>query len=159
MHTPTHTHTHRHTHTRARTHTHTHIRKHPKNPLPPPLLPLCPSTCMCIQVDCVSTNISYFLMFRRHPNFFVLILCRESWVSDEDKKRSMAAPLIGASATRHPRDTHTHTPSIAFRHLPPDSARFSYATEWALFISAQLSRDAVSALRKVRGTDKTVEAT
>ena len=42
-----------------------------------------------------------------------------------------------------------HTPSIAFRHLPPNSARFSYATEGALFISAQLSSDAVSALRKV----------
>ena len=42
------------------------------------------------------------------------------------------------------------TPSIAFRHLPPNSARFSYATEGALFISAQLSTDAVSALRKVR---------
>ena len=40
--------------------------------------------------------------------------------------------------------------SIAFRHLPPNSARFSYATEGALFISAQLSSDAVSALRKVR---------
>ena len=42
-----------------------------------------------------------------------------------------------------------HTPSIAFRHLPPNSARFSYATEGALFISAQLSSDAVSTLRKV----------
>ena len=42
-----------------------------------------------------------------------------------------------------------HTPSIAFRHLPPNSARFSYVTEGALFISAQLSSDAVSALRKV----------
>ena len=42
-----------------------------------------------------------------------------------------------------------HTPSIAFRHLPPNSARFSYATEGALFISAQLSTDADSALRKV----------
>ena len=37
-----------------------------------------------------------------------------------------------------------HTPSIAFRHLPPNSARFSYATEGALFISAQLSSDASS---------------
>ena len=37
-----------------------------------------------------------------------------------------------------------HTPSIAFWHLPPNSARFSYATEGALFISAQLSTDAVS---------------
>ena len=44
----------------------------------------------------------------------------------------------------------THTPSTAFRHLPPNSARFSYAAEGALFISAQLSSDAVSALRKVR---------
>ena len=43
-----------------------------------------------------------------------------------------------------------HTPSIAFRHLPPNSARFSYTTERALFISAQLSSDAVSALRKIR---------
>ena len=39
--------------------------------------------------------------------------------------------------------------STAFRHLPPNSARFSYATEGTLFISAQLSTDAVSALRKV----------
>ena len=43
----------------------------------------------------------------------------------------------------------THTPSIAFRHLPPNSARFSYATEGALFISAQLSTDAVNGLLKV----------
>ena len=43
-----------------------------------------------------------------------------------------------------------HTPNTAFRHLPPNSARFSYATEGALFISAELSTDAVSALRKVR---------
>ena len=39
-----------------------------------------------------------------------------------------------------------HTPSTAFQHLPPNSARLSYATEEALFIST----DAVSALRKVR---------
>ena len=42
-----------------------------------------------------------------------------------------------------------HTPSTAFRHLPPNSARIGYATEGAVFISAQLSTDAVSALRKV----------
>ena len=40
-------------------------------------------------------------------------------------------------------------PCPTLRHLPPNSARFSYATEGALFISAQLSTDAVSALRKV----------
>ena len=28
-----------------------------------------------------------------------------------------------------------HTPSTAFRHLPPNSARFGYASEGALFIS------------------------
>ena len=43
----------------------------------------------------------------------------------------------------------THTPSIAFWHLSPNSARFGYPTEGVLFISAQLSSDAVSALRKV----------
>ena len=42
----------------------------------------------------------------------------------------------------------THTPSIAFRHLPPNSARIGYATEGALFTSSQLSTDAVSILRK-----------
>ena len=49
----------------------------------------------------------------------------------------------------HVPHTPDHTPSIAFRHLPPNSAMFGYATEGALFISAQLSTDAVSALRKV----------
>ena len=38
-----------------------------------------------------------------------------------------------------------HTSSLAFRHLPPNSARIGYATEGALFISAQLSTDEVSA--------------
>ena len=40
-------------------------------------------------------------------------------------------------------------PSTAFRYLPPNSAKFGYATEGALFISTQLSTDEVSALRKV----------
>ena len=44
----------------------------------------------------------------------------------------------------------TAIPSTACRHLPPNSARFSYATEGVLFISAQLSTDAVSALPKLR---------
>ena len=42
-----------------------------------------------------------------------------------------------------------HTPNTTFRHLPPNSARFSYATEGALFILMQLATDAVSAVRKV----------
>ena len=46
--------------------------------------------------------------------------------------------------------THvSHTPSVTFWHLPPNSARFSYATEGTLLISAQLSTGAVSALWKV----------
>ena len=42
-----------------------------------------------------------------------------------------------------------HTLSIAFQHLPPNSARFGYATQGALSISMQLSADTVSAFRKV----------
>ena len=34
--------------------------------------------------------------------------------------------------------SHPRTPSTAFRQPPPNSARFSYATEGVLFISAQL---------------------
>ena len=41
------------------------------------------------------------------------------------------------------------SPSTAFRHLPPNPARICYTTEGALFISKQLSSDAVSALRKI----------
>ena len=51
--------------------------------------------------------------------------------------------------TERQRQRETHTPSIAFGHIPPNSARFSYATEGALFIAAQLSSDPVSALRKI----------
>jgi len=39
--------------------------------------------------------------------------------------------------------------SLSGTSVPPNSARFIYATEGALFVSAQLSSDAVSALRKV----------
>ena len=50
--------------------------------------------------------------------------------------------------------TPYHTPSIAFWHLPPNSARietlpeFGYATAETLFISTQLSTNAVSALER-----------
>ena len=52
-----------------------------------------------------------------------------------------------------------HTPNIAFRHLPPNSARVSYATEGALFIfrrSCPATR--ASAFPKGSGTNMTVEA-
>ena len=57
-----------------------------------------------------------------------------------------------------------HSPGIAFRHLPPDSARsvgsVTYATEGMLSISSRLSTDAVSMHPpKGFGTDNTVEAT
>ena len=42
-----------------------------------------------------------------------------------------------------------HTPTVTVWHLPPNSARFGYANDGALFISAQLSTDTVSALGKV----------
>ena len=48
------------------------------------------------------------------------------------------------------RMTHTPTPSIAFRPLPPNSARTGYPTQEALFtVSAQLSTDALNTLQKV----------
>ena len=61
---------------------------------------------------------------------------------------SVASPTMavwrkGAGKARLATARQTHTPSTAFRHPPPNSARFSYATEGALFVSAQLSSDAV----------------
>ena len=37
-----------------------------------------------------------------------------------------------------------HTPSIAFRHLPPNSARFGYATEGALVVCEESAITAIS---------------
>ena len=55
--------------------------------------------------------------------------------------------------------SHSYTPSIAFRHLPANSARISYATEGTPFLSAQLSTDAVSALRNVSVLISNLDAT
>ena len=56
-----------------------------------------------------------------------------------------------------------HTPSIVFRHLPPHFVRTGYAPEGALPVIAQLSTDAVSALRKgsvfQRQTDRDKQGT
>ena len=59
--------------------------------------------------------------------------------------------LLLITKQRPPPHTHTHihTLSTVLQHVPPNSARFSYAIEGALFISVQLSCDAVTALRKV----------
>ena len=52
-----------------------------------------------------------------------------------------------------------HTPSIAFRHLPPNSARFSYAIEGAtLYLHAAVQRRGQRP-PKGSGTNMTVEAT
>ena len=48
-----------------------------------------------------------------------------------------------------------HAPCLAFRHLPPNSARTGYASERALFISAQLSTD-TQRPPECLGTNKTV---
>ena len=53
----------------------------------------------------------------------------------------------------------SHTPSIAFRHLPPNSAKFSYATEGALFYLRAAVHRRGQRPPKSSGTDKTVEAT
>ena len=61
-------------------------------------------------------------------------------------------PLTCSSHTRSlawERELHGHTPSITFWHLPPNSARFGYATEGALFIPGKAVTDTVSALQKV----------
>ena len=79
-----------------------------------------------------------------------------SVISTQTFRRALTASVDScAEITSAP---SMHSPSIAFRHLPPNSARFSYATEGALFISAQLSTDAVSAPPKGLGTNMTVEA-
>ena len=53
-----------------------------------------------------------------------------------------------------------HTPSIAFHHLPPNSARFSYATEGALKSPRSCPATRSARLRKLRVLNyMTVEAT
>ena len=65
----------------------------------------------------------------------------------ERHKSTLQFASAGCSRTAMIHST-ANSPSIAFRHLPPNSARISYDIEGALFISAQLSTDAVSAIRK-----------
>ena len=68
-----------------------------------------------------------------------LVIRPSAYQYDSETKQQSLVWLVPGE---HP----PHTPSIAFRHLPPNSARFSYATEGALFVSVQLSTDVVSAL-------------
>ena len=74
--------------------------------------------------------------------------------------RSANGSSLGNFPTTFASQLRLHTPSVAFRHLPPNSSRsIGYATVAALFISAQLSTDAVSALRKVWVLTIRLEAT
>ena len=86
--------------------------------------------------------------FRRRVSQGLMASVRPS-TKDRQAPRSLLALTAEARVVKTGQ-RNGHTPSITFRHLPPNSARFGYATEGALFISAQLSTDAVSALRKVR---------
>ena len=85
---------------------------------------------------------------------FPFITARAGWLmarQEQHRTRNRphsSSPLDTDAVTHNSTCSYTHrtihTPSIAFRHLPPNSARFGYATEGALdFISAQLSSDAV----------------
>ena len=73
------------------------------------------------------------------------------------EKSARSTELVAQIKIRKPKHDRAHSPSTAFRHLPPNYDRFSYATEGTLFISVQLSTDVVCALQKVWA--QTVEAT
>ena len=92
--------------------------------------------------------------------YFVALLSRHS--SFRSKNTFQFVTLILHSCASFPAPPppppHPHTPSIAFRHLPPNSARFGYATEGALYLRAAVHRRGQRP-PKGSGTDKTVEAT
>ena len=57
------------------------------------------------------------------------------WLAEEPRFNTASALLLSSQVVVYGHCL-IHTPSTAFRHLPPNSARFSYATEGALFIFA-----------------------
>ena len=57
----------------------------------------------------------------------------------------------GRRGTASPEEGLRHTPSIAFRHFPPNSARIGYATEGALYLRAAVRRRRVQELCESRG--------
>ena len=76
--------------------------------------------------------------------------CPLSGVAKCGRERWRRAMLGGLAQTLTLLGAHysEHAPSIAFRDPPPYSGTIGYATDWALFISAQLSTDAGSALQR-----------
>ena len=92
-----------------------------------------------------------------------LLLALQLWdtAGTELRFRSAENPqLANVEPSKGLRMGTDHTPSIAFRHHLPNSARFSYATEEVLFIFAQLLvQRRGQRPQKGLDTDKTVEAT
>ena len=101
-------------------------------------------SCCCCCFNLWRTRLAFTCVLGRHVAPF-----QRALVGSVDSCAEMKRGKRGSECCE-PVWPSGHAPSIAFRHLPPDSARFGNATEGALFISAQLSSDAVSALRKVR---------
>ena len=64
-------------------------------------------------------------------------------------KGKYSVKVVSLSDGKQSGEVQAHTPSIVFWRLPPNSARFGDATEGALFISTQLSTNAISTLQKV----------
>ena len=103
--------------------------------------------CWCGNRDQYVTNCTYCWCGNRDQ---YVTNCTYCWCGNRDQHVTNCTYCWLRTETSTLPVAHTvgHTPSTAFRHLPPNSARFSYATEGALFLSAQLSSDAASALRK-----------
>ena len=73
------------------------------------------------------------------------LFCEEQFLTDlsacvlavkERHKDTLQFVSVGCARTAMIHST-TNSPSIAFRHLPPNSARISYDIEGALFISQE----------------------
>ena len=95
----------------------------------------CVCVCMCV---CVSVSVRVCVCVCDRERERCTSVGRTDTVGAEKRCSECA---LGSSLT--------HILSIASQHLPPNSARIGYATEGALFVSEQLSTDAVSLLGKV----------
>ena len=88
-------------------------------------------------------------------NLRVRELIKLTTISDHTRQFTNLCNIKAKVVHRNRSDNHCNQSdacphsSIAFWHLPPNSARYSYATEGARFISVQLSTDMVSTLQKV----------
>ena len=69
-------------------------------------------------------------------NFIALQFDRGASFSVVNSAKSALSLVSGQTVGRHP----DHTPCIAFRHLPPNSARTGYVTEGALFYPPRVKK-------------------